>query len=72
MKNLQQFSQPHFIFIKTKWVFAIIFLITTVMIGCKKESMPSGSNETLNQEIRTASPKSKAPDIVVQIGRAHV
>ena len=25
MKNLQQFSQPNFMFIKTKWVFAIVF-----------------------------------------------
>ena len=68
MKNLQQFLQPHFMFIKTKWVFAIVFSITTVMIGCKKEFQPSGSDETLNQETRTTSSKSKAPDIIVHAG----
>ena len=57
MKNLQQFSQPNFMFIKTKWVFAIVFSITTVMIGCKKDVMPPGSDETLTQETRTASSK---------------
>jgi parallel beta-helix repeat protein len=68
MKNLLQFSQPNFMFIKTKWVFAIVFSITTVMIGCKKDILPSGSDETLTQETRTASSKSKAPDIVVHAG----
>jgi parallel beta-helix repeat protein len=68
MKNLQQFSQPNFMFIKTKWVFAIILSITTVMTSCKKEFSPSGSNEALNQETRTASSKGKAPDIVVHAG----
>ena len=68
MKNLQQFSKPHFMFIKTKWVFAIVFSITTIMMGCKKEFQPSGSDEMLNQETRTGSSKSKAPDIVVHAG----
>jgi parallel beta-helix repeat protein len=68
MKNLQQFSQPNFMFIKTKWVFAIVFSITTLMSGCKKESLPPGNVETLDQEIRTASSKSKAPDIIVHAG----
>jgi hypothetical protein len=60
MKNLQQFFQPNFIFIKTKWVLAIIFSITTLMSGCKKEFSPPGSDETLNQETRTSSSKNKA------------
>jgi hypothetical protein len=55
-------------FIKTKWVFAIVFSITTIMIGCKKEFLPPGSHETLNQETRTASTKNKAPDIIVHAG----
>ena len=68
MKNLQQSFQPNVIFIKTKWVLAIIFSITTLMSGCKKEFSPPGSDETLNQEIRTSSSKSKAPDIIVHAG----
>ena len=68
MKNLQQFSQPNFMFIKTKWVFAIVFSITTLMSGCKKEFLPPGNGERLDQEIRTASSKSKAPDIIVHAG----
>jgi len=68
MKNLQQFFKPNFMFIKTKWVLAIIFSITTLMSGCKKEFSPPGSDETLNQEIRTSSSKSKAPDIIVHAG----
>lgn len=68
MKNLQQFCQPNFMFIKTKWVFAIVFSITTLMSGCKKEFLPSGSDEPLNQETRTTSSKSKAPDIIVHAG----
>ena len=68
MKNLQQFSQRNFMFIKTKWVFAIIFSITTLMSGCKKEFLPAGNDERSNEEIQTASSKSKAPDIIVHAG----
>jgi len=68
MKNLQQFSQPNFMFIKTKWVFAIVLSITTLMSGCKKDFLPPGNAESLNPETRTASSKSKAPDIIVHAG----
>jgi Pectin methylesterase len=37
-------------------------------VGCKKDFSPSGNDETLNQETRTASSKSKAPDIIVHAG----
>ena len=68
MKNSHHFSQPNFMFIKTKWVFAIVFSITTLMSGCKKEILPSGNDERSNEEIRTGSSKSKAPDIIVHAG----
>ena len=68
MKNLQQFFQPNFMFIKTKWVFAIVLSITTLMPACKKDFSPSGNDEKLNQEIGTKSANSKAPDIIVQTG----
>lgn len=67
MKNLQ-FSQPNFMFIKTKWVFAIVLSIATLMSSCKKEFLPPGGDEPLHQETRTTSSKSKAPDIIVHAG----
>jgi parallel beta-helix repeat protein len=68
MKNLQQFSQPNFMFIKTKWVFAIVFSITTVMIGCKKEFSPQTGDEAVTATAKASSSEGKAPDIIVHAG----
>src|SRR4030095_16965015 len=68
MKNLQQFSKPNFMFIKTKWVFDIVFSIANVMIGCKKEFSPQSSDEAVTATAKALSSEGKAPDIIVHAG----
>src|SRR5258706_5312605 len=53
---------------KLSRVFAILFIITIFMAGCKKEFSPQKNNEILPAAEKASASKAKAPDIIVHAG----
>ena len=72
MKKSQQFFQRNFLFRKTGRVLAIVFLITIVTTGCKKEFSQPGRDEAATAASKALSSNGKAPDIIVHAASGSI